>query len=151
MVKPYYQDILDAAHRPPVWWDMNGVPRFEACSPDFRSNIYSTQICLIKAACQACGTVFCGSVENGGGKEDLRRTCDGLGLENIYKDPPQNECCSSGYSMNSETREVLEFWVYEVKQTPETMEAEGYIRVENTLWYRDVNYVARLNARLGVQ
>jgi hypothetical protein len=55
-----YQPYLDLLLRlgAPLWWDENGVPRYEPFKPELTANIYAEFRCLIEIRCQGCQRVF---------------------------------------------------------------------------------------------
>lgn len=42
----------------PLWWDENGVPRFEPHHPRLCPDIYADQVALVQISCQGCGREF---------------------------------------------------------------------------------------------
>lgn len=55
-----YQPYLDIMDRlgVPLWWDENGVPRYEPFEPRLCADIYNRYCALIEIRCQACGKLF---------------------------------------------------------------------------------------------
>jgi hypothetical protein len=49
-----YEDILEAAGKPPLWWDQNGAPRFGPHHPNLAADIYASEVVLLRIACQRC-------------------------------------------------------------------------------------------------
>jgi len=53
-----YSDIRSRISAPPVWFDANGVPRYEPFHPRMLPNIYADEAVLYETACQACERRF---------------------------------------------------------------------------------------------
>lgn len=117
-----YRDITSRIPEPPKWFDEHAVPRFVDFDPMEVANIYANQVCLVRITCQGCGQEFKVAFSqhmmdrfmgyDQDGKERWIATLE----EQIqrkslhYGDPPNVDCCGAGATMNSEPREVLEFW-----------------------------------------
>jgi hypothetical protein len=118
----HYKDILSRIATSPKWFDEAAVPRFCDFAPDECSNIYADECALVLIQCQACATEFevCFSESTMTRlKLNMMARRDGLGpslLDQItkgaihYGDPPNIECCPAGPTMNSEPKQVLQYW-----------------------------------------
>lgn len=55
-----YQPYLDILRKlgPPLWWDEEGVPRYDKFAPDLCANIYADYAALIAIRCQGCRRTF---------------------------------------------------------------------------------------------
>jgi len=108
-MKQEYRDITSRMRKPPLWWDEEGVPRYEPFRPDLCNNIYAEQAALLEIACQRCGRTFL-----------VARTDDsplGVRLHRAirdhsigYGDPPYDPACPAGNTMSSDTLCVMQFW-----------------------------------------
>lgn len=104
----HYEDILNAVGKEPLWFDQNGVPRFDKFTPNLVS-IYDDQAVLFKIACQNCGRIF--TVAMTSGKFDKIKLSEAVLSHALhYGDPPNIRCCGSGPTMNCKDLQVLEFW-----------------------------------------
>ena len=112
----HYGDIMRLIPVPPVWWDENAVPRYCEFKPNEVSNIYASEVVLMAIKCQGCGEPFKVAMSHAYLDEAVNpnntsfRTRAG---HLHYGDPPRNDCCDAGPSMNSESVKILEFWVNE--------------------------------------
>jgi hypothetical protein len=116
-VNHHYADIREKLGAP-QWWDEHAVPRYCEFTPDATANIYTQEACLLLIECQNCGTEFkvcmsgsdCGFGRNGfeDWRGHLTKAVEDGSLH--YGDPPNAGCCSSGPTMTSTPRRVLEFW-----------------------------------------
>jgi len=110
----HYADILSRIPEPPVWWDENAVPRYVLFSPMSLANIYAVECALVKIRCQNCHTEFVVAMSRS--ELDIIQaagtTLMGAILDGTlhYGDPPNNECCPIGPTMNSEPLKVIAFW-----------------------------------------
>lgn len=101
----HYGDILMRLGNP-QWWDEAGVPRYCTFEPSKKNDIYHDEVCLLKVECQACRSSFL--VALSGKSPSL---ADSIRSGDIhYGDPPNNQCCPTGPSMNSIPRKVEQFW-----------------------------------------
>lgn len=57
-MKQRYDDIIEAVGQEPIWWTMDGVPRFKPFSPYDVSDIYANEAALVEIACQCCGKKY---------------------------------------------------------------------------------------------
>ncbi len=57
-MKALFQDILSRIEEPPLWWDTNGVPRYDKFHPSMSPNIYATEVVLVEISCQSCQKTF---------------------------------------------------------------------------------------------
>lgn len=106
-MKQEYDDITSRLGDP-LWWDENGVPRYEPFSPRHNANIYADECALVEIACQACGHCFMVGLSSGPLGSPLHRRI--LDHAVHYGDPPNYGCCGSGPTMNSEPVKVVEYW-----------------------------------------
>ncbi len=101
-----HDDIRSQIAEPPKWW-LNGVPRYCDFSPD-ECGIYQKEALLVKAACQACHTVYLLGIAGSGRADTFKDQIDLFGMLNLG-DPP-NACCWEGSTMQALGLEVLEYW-----------------------------------------
>jgi hypothetical protein len=112
-VKANYSDIRNRIKMAPVWFDFNGVPRYEEPHPNDVPNIYATQVVFYEIACQDCGQKFV--------VEDHYSEMDKIWNPNVsdletqvmektlhYGDPPIHGCV--GDTMNCDDLRVIAFW-----------------------------------------
>lgn len=109
-----YSDIRNLIAVEPSWWDEHAVPRYCEFTPRDVANIYADTVCLVRITCQGCGREF--KVAFSESQMDKVLHPNRPSLEEAvktrtlhYGDPPNVNCCA-GNTMNSEPREVLEFW-----------------------------------------
>lgn len=113
-MKPNYSDITDRLGKP-LWWDENGVPRYEAFHPKW-CDIYAKYVAFIRVQCQACGREFKVASSISSASLVVLPTPKDLGTFR-YGDPPNHLesgtgfDCLGGATMTSEHKEILEFWV----------------------------------------
>jgi hypothetical protein len=100
-----YEDIISRISEAPTWYDQNGTPRYGKFTPDHCPNIYSSNVILMKIACQFCGQRF--HVEMHTDIWDERISPP---KKWHYGDPPRNVCDGGGDTMNCEDLAVLEVW-----------------------------------------
>ena len=113
-----YDDIT-ARLGEPLWWDGQGVPRYDTFRPDL-CGVYDTQVALVELACQGCSRRLMVTVEH-----DLMAviehnidswsmpTADDPGCWDSYGDPPIHAGAKGlciGCSMTSGCYRILEFW-----------------------------------------
>jgi hypothetical protein len=93
----------------PLWYDDNGVPRYDPFRPDL-CGIYARFIALAEIACQACGDRFKVAFERRNFASDKHPWVPIPESVNLlhYGDPPPHGC--SGDTMNCLDLRVLEFW-----------------------------------------
>lgn len=113
-----YSDILDRLGDP-LWFDDNGVPRYEPFKPDL-CGVYDKYVCFMEIACQLCGERFMvaqtwdhgdairwADRENPHGEPSFPSVEKGSASFH-YGDPPIHGC--TGDTMNVECVRVMEFW-----------------------------------------
>ncbi len=111
-----FDDITSRIAEAPSWHDENGVPRYGAFAPSAVPNIYANEAVLFKIACQGCGEKFQVSLSRAAIEFSIVDQEPGTLRDRInnktlhYGDPPNTGCCSTGPTMNSEPRRVLEYW-----------------------------------------
>lgn len=129
-----YRDIIERIATPPLWWDEHAVPRFVPFSPRLLADIYADEAALVLVTCQSCAkeypVAFAWSAHSkmemvtrlmaaGRSSEAAAREAFGMNLahqirnKQIHFGDPPNACdddCSAGATMNSEPRQVLEYW-----------------------------------------
>lgn len=119
MVLPNYADITSRIKEQPKWWDAHGVPRYDNFNPRLISNIYASEVMLMKIECDSCRRKF--DVEM---TKRPRTDSDslanmiayigtGLGIAPHYGDPPRHDCV--GDVMNSTALKIKEFWRKDVQ------------------------------------
>lgn len=111
---PDYSDIINHADTEPIWFDQNGVPRFESFHPQMLG-VYTKYALYATIACQSCGKRF--NVGCGYNAYDFlydgtiqHYELDKLAKNFHYGDPPPHGCM--GDTMNCEDIETLQ--VYEL-------------------------------------
>ena len=109
-MKQEYRDITSRIKEPPLWWDEEGVPRYEPFRPTMCGDIYAQQAVLLEISCQAChrrffvaGTSRLPMARNPVVNVSSWRTSG-------YGDPPYDPDCPAGNTMTSETIRVVQFW-----------------------------------------
>lgn len=109
-----YKDIKDRIKDPILWFDCNGVPRYDDFKPDLSPNIYAEEVCLLKIRCQNCRQEFL--VEMNWSKANLIFNEHSTSLSEWikrgtihYGDPPRHDD-HAGETMNCDDIEVVEFW-----------------------------------------
>ena len=117
-----YDDITSRIGDPPLWWDSNGVPRFDPFKPRMCPNIYTHEVGLFLIACQYCGERF--EVEM---HTDIFAHRSKVPPSKWhYGDPPNHGCV--GDTMNCEDIAVLEFWTRDgLEEWKRRPEMEGII------------------------
>ena len=108
-----YNDIKKRIKEQPKWFDCHGVPRYDDFHPSLSPNIYADEVVLMRIACQNCGRDFL--VELNFSKMDVvfRATPLKERIESKlihYGDPPNDDCCDSGPTMNCDDLEIVEYW-----------------------------------------
>lgn len=114
-MKPSYEDIHRVAATAgvqPLWFDQDGVPRFDEFDPDMLG-VYDDFSILAAIQCQNCALSFwvgCGYMKYPLGPLVTNRI---LTIEQVverfhYGDPPRHGCV--GDTMSSITLELLEVW-----------------------------------------
>lgn len=53
-----YNDIKSRIDEKPIWYDENGVPRYDAFSPDMCPDVYAYEVILVSISCQFCNKPF---------------------------------------------------------------------------------------------
>jgi hypothetical protein len=117
-VQRLYDDIISRLG-PPLWYDDNGTPRYEAFAVGF-CNVYDDHIALLEVACQLCDQRF---VVASGYHSDRDRppVLPHVEADNQsdpwfaagdfdYGDPPRHDD-HAGETMNSVPIRILEFWI----------------------------------------
>lgn len=110
-----YDDIRKRIAEPPIWFDQNGVPRYDPHSPKLCPNIYVNEVVLLEIECQDCRTRFLVQMYSGkwtfrNGELTHRTFKPVERLLNIhYGDPPWHDGCA-GDTMNCHDLRVVEFW-----------------------------------------
>jgi len=107
-MKQKYSDILSKISIQPLWWDANGVPRYEEFSHIMRSDAYADEVVLLKIACQSCAKEF--DVEVSWERHNKRPSMSNEPKNIWYGDPPNIGCCSVGPTMSSISLHVIQFW-----------------------------------------
>ena len=122
---PDYSDI-ESRLGDPLWWDQNGVPRYEPFHPRY-CGVYAHYATLMIVTCQNCGRQFRVGIWR---ERHIQSYKEGK-LEFVsptmptvedagsfyYGDPPRHDTgptpsgeCPCGDTMTSDPRQILEFW-----------------------------------------
>lgn len=119
-----YEDILKRIKEEPVWFDTNGVPRYDKFHPELSPNIYAEEVVLLKIRCQNCHKEFLvemnwcmmDKVRNEFSKS-LKEWIKKKGIH--YGDPPRHDhedgSRCAGETMNCDDIGVVEFWKQDKK------------------------------------
>lgn len=113
MKQPYLDIINRISNDSVLWWDENGVPRYDRFSPRLASNIYASEVALLKVACQNCSQQFLVVISALvlSDNNSLLSKIKNRALE--YGDPPNVSCCPAGPTMSSIPLKVLQFWKHD--------------------------------------
>jgi hypothetical protein len=109
-----YADIRRRIPEPPLWFDSDGVPRYDPFHPEMCPNIYADEVALFEIECQSCGERFL--VEGHGDKMDYilrnRKPLSERVADWCYGDPPRHGGvnCPAGDTMTSIPVRCVEFW-----------------------------------------
>jgi len=114
-----YIDIISRINDKPLWWDSNGVPRYDKFKPDMCPDIYAYMVILMQVACQLCHRKFKVEMET---RDDYKSGR----LKPHYGDPPFHLC--TGDSMNCVDLKILECWQLENFKWKRRKELEGKIK-----------------------
>lgn len=120
-MKANYEDIKALTSKEPVWYDMNGVPRYAKFHPNLCPNIYATEVILLKIQCQSCEKPFLVEM-HWDYHNNQQSISDAIQKGNLgyihYGDPPRHgigkdgeRYCYAGDTMNAESVKIVEFWV----------------------------------------
>lgn len=140
-MKQRFDDILEAAGKPPLWWDEAGTPRFCEFHPQHVNDPYACEGYLLRIACQGCHKEYLVSVSwnhtdlqelfaymelseaKAAGKEPPPTAWPAIPLSERladghypgYGDPPHacDKDCAAGYSMTTYTLAIEQAWVRE--------------------------------------
>ena len=112
-----YPDITKRITDPILWYDENGVPRFDPFHPDLCANIYAREVVLLRIQCAACSKQFevalnWHPIELPGGRSLRSRILDKPHTV-ACGDPPCFDCsngCGAGMTMQADVIGVVEFW-----------------------------------------
>ena len=99
-----YKDILSRISELPLWFDSNGVPRYDKFDPSMCPNIYSNHVGLFLIACQYCGQKFHVEMHS----DIWGERTNSPPSKWHYGDPPIHGC--TGDTMNCDDLAVIEFW-----------------------------------------
>lgn len=108
---PDYDDIKKRIQEPPLWYDQNGVPRYDKFHPSMLG-IYDSYAILVRISCQDCLTQFL--VSHGWNPYTyIWQSQHVPTMEEVidlyhYGDPPRHGC--TGDTMNCHDHEVVEAW-----------------------------------------
>ena len=117
-MKASYEDITRRIIELPLWWDSDGVPRYDPFTPNLCPNIYASEVLLIEISCQSCNQRF--HVEQHWSvmetitknipkfSDYLKETYQGELSRIHYGDPPIHGC--TGDTMNCWDLRVIQFW-----------------------------------------
>ena len=132
---PSYHDIRKRIKEKPLWYDENGVPRYDPFHPDLLPDIYADEGVLVKIQCQdsTCGKTFLvgisynrtwiavnSNAQTLGGIPTLRQRIErfkadpSMCLPVHYGDPPRHAHSQDGWcageTMNCWDLKIEEFW-----------------------------------------
>lgn len=117
-----YEDITSKLG-PPLWWDDNGVPRYEAFDPELLG-VYDRLGLLLLIECQACEARFnvaialdgmaihCSNLMGEDGTLNRKAAAEVGVYAFHYGDPPRHGGCV-GETMQSTMKKVLQAWTKE--------------------------------------
>jgi hypothetical protein len=108
-----YADILRRISEEPQWFDEHAVPRYCKFEPGRCADIHCSEAVLAAITCQACGKnykVAFSLGEWGAKQRNGRRLRDDVIEKKLHYGDPPFACCHVGATMNSEPRQVLEYW-----------------------------------------
>lgn len=118
-----YRDILKRINEKPVWYDPNGVPRYDRFHPHMLPDIYCQEAVLVEIKCQDCGEIFLVGASYDRLTDILKgqttvRFSDELAVaqrnnrqwppEWWWGDPPRHGCI--GDTMSATTVRLVELW-----------------------------------------
>jgi hypothetical protein len=134
-----YHDIRKRIAEEPLWFDENGVPRYDKFEPHAVANIYANSIALVWIGCQRCGTKVAVAMASGFGELPLRGAIKDETLH--YGDPPwhedeNGESCV-GNTMNCEDEVVLQYWE---RDRSEWVRVREFERLLPSGWDRPAGY-----------
>ena len=102
-----YDDIKTRLGEP-LWWDDNGVPRYDAFKPDM-CGVYDRMVALVEIACQDCGLKFNVAITYDPVYSFRPFNSAPSKKELFYGDPPIHGCI--GDTMTTDTIRVIEYWI----------------------------------------
>ena len=103
-----YDDIRSRIAERPTWFDVNGVPRYGAFTPDSIPCIYANEAVLYEIQCQNCEERFlvAGHARSFWNSSEI---ADDIRTHRLhYGDPPRHDC--TGDTMNCIDIRVIEYW-----------------------------------------
>jgi len=103
-----YDDIISRIPEAPIWWQENGVPRYNPFHPHWSTGVYTSEAVLAEVACQACETTFLVCIETTAKDGRLAEAIRAETLE--YGDPPNVLCCGRGHAMSTGMIRIVEYW-----------------------------------------
>ena len=130
-MKQSYPDILKLTKKKPIWYDINGTPRYAKFRPEDVPSIYARVVVLLEITCQECGEKFQVGIYHDGmhpmdatfNKQfqvSLKKWQAAPQEEHPpfhYGDPPAHSRntvsgspCYAGCTMTSDTKCVLQYW-----------------------------------------
>jgi hypothetical protein len=113
-MKHDYPDIRALTTREPVWFDQDGVPRYQTFNTKLCPDPYARWIVLLQIGCQACRTRFLVEVSG-----NVWNPEPGPPEHLDYGDPPIHENRSGrrcvGNTMSTDNIAVVEVWVQNKK------------------------------------
>ena len=125
-MKEAYLDIIERIKQKPLWYDSNGVPRYEKFNVKMCPDIYAEEILLVEIKCQNCDETFL--VELHSSNVDWNTSKTGQNYSTFldkwldgkqdccpvhYGDPPRHDYkgdCAAGDTMNCIDLRIVEFW-----------------------------------------
>lgn len=114
-----YKDIISRISEEPIYWDDNGVPRYEPFSPE-DLGVYDDIAIYYRIACQNCRKEFHVASSSNTTDRLINGSLANISFEKMkpnikrmvehlhYGDPPRHNCV--GDTMNVFDMEVLEAW-----------------------------------------
>jgi hypothetical protein len=112
-----YPDIAGRIKEKPLWYDSNGVPRYDPFTPRLCPNPQAKEVVLVRIACAHCRRTFLVEMHYSDAFADPEeRTCEELVVEGsipCYGDPPRHnngDHRCAGETMACDNIRILEFW-----------------------------------------
>lgn len=107
-----FKDITSRIKDPILWYDSNGVPRYDKFHPTLCPDIYANEAVLYLIKCQVCNKLFTvASTYNPWACNPKTIYLQIRDKSLHFGDPPSHDC--SGDTMNCEDIKVLEYWYVE--------------------------------------
>jgi len=121
-----YEDIKKRIKDPILWYDENGVPRYDKFNKSVCPDIYADEVVLLEIACQDCNKKFLVEMSWSHCTKIFERHTESISARLYqwiesnkkgwpplhYGDPPRHDYCV-GETMNCVDIRVIEFWQQE--------------------------------------